>query len=63
MYKYYSKLIRVSSRNGTSALKNHFDKKYLVNLDKRQKLSDFILGKFLMKMGLSKLLFPEIHAF
>ena len=41
--KYYSKLIRASSRNGTSALKNHLDrcKKYPANLDKMQKLIDF----------------------
>ena len=41
--KYCGKLIRASSRNGTSALKNHLDrcKKYPANLDKMQKLIDF----------------------
>jgi len=41
--KYCSKLIRASSKNETSALKNHLErcKKYPANLDRRQKLIDF----------------------
>ena len=41
--KYCGKLIRASSKNETSALKNHLErcKKYPANLDKRQKFIDF----------------------
>jgi len=41
--KYCSKFIRASSKNETSALKNHLErcKKYPANLDRKQKLIDF----------------------
>ena len=42
--KYCSKLIRASSKNGTTALKNHLErcKKYPINLDKRRNLIHFV---------------------